>query len=269
MPQTTDVPSAQDHWVALPQGRCFARSWTPEAGAAGASPIVLLHDSLGCVALWRDFPPLLAAATGRRVIAYDRLGFGESDPRRVRPAIDFVAQEAIDYFPALREQLGLERFVLLGHSVGGGMAIECAAAFPTACEALVTESAQVFAEDRTLEGIRAAQRQFDDPEQVERLSRYHGARAPWVLDAWIGNWLDPRFGEWNVLQALPRVRCPTLVLHGDSDEYGSLRHPSLIGERCGGATQVEILADTGHVPHRERPALVLEHLRAFLAPRGS
>lgn len=261
--------TAQDHWIRHPHGRLFARAWHPdpasESAPHGAAPIVLLHDSLGCVELWRDFPPLLAAATGRRVLAYDRLGFGRSDPREARPSIDFVAEEAAEYFPAVREQLGLDRFVAMGHSVGGGMAVHCAAASAGACEALVTESAQMFAEDRTLAGIRAAQQQFEDPAQVQRLARYHGDRTRWVLDAWIGNWLDPRFAEWNLLEVLPRVHCPTLALHGDRDEYGSERHPSLIGQHCGGPTQVELLAQTGHVPHRERCELVLDRIRGFLA----
>ncbi|WP_246483657.1 alpha/beta fold hydrolase [Paenacidovorax monticola] len=142
------------------------------------SPIVLFHDSLGCVELWRDLPAALCLATGRPVIAYDRLGFGRSDARRLRPPLDFVAQEADDYFPVLREQLGVERFIALGHSVGGGMAIHCAAEWADTCDALVTVAAQVFAEERTLGGIRVAREQFQDPQQIERLARYHGSKAP-------------------------------------------------------------------------------------------
>lgn len=264
-PATETAVATEDLWVHHPQGRLFVRSWTPAGPAPQGSPVVLMHDSLGCVDLWRDFPQRLAAATGRAVLAYDRLGFGRSDARSGRPGTGFVAEEATDYFPVLREQLRLDRFVALGHSVGGGMAIECAAAFPDACEALVTVAAQVFAEDRTLDGIRAARQQFQDPEQVQRLARYHGPRAAWVLDAWIGNWLDPRFADWNLLAALPRVRCRTLALHGSNDEYGSTRHPALIGEHGGGATQVEVLPDTGHVPHRERPDAVLALIAGFLA----
>jgi len=254
---------AQDHRVQAAQGHLFARSWTPST-LASTVPIVLLHDSLGCVELWRDFPAQLATSTGRRVVAYDRLGFGRSDARTGRPGLDFVAQEARDDFPALREQLGLRRFVAMGHSVGGGMAIHCAAQAGSDCEALVTIAAQVFTEERTLEGIRAAREQFRDPAQVQRLARYHGERAAWVLDAWIGCWLDPAFAQWTLVDVLPAVRCPTLALHGDRDEYGSQRHPTLIGERCGGPTQVEVMPDTGHVPHRERTEQVLARIARFL-----
>jgi len=263
-----DVAAAQDHWIHHPEGRLFCRSWRPTVATAAtslASPVVLFHDSLGCVDLWRGFPRRLAEASGRRVIAYDRLGFGRSDPRPRRPSLDFVAEEAIRYFPQLRQQLGLTRFVAMGHSVGGGMAIHCAALFADGCDALVTESAQVFAEDQTLVSIREARAQFQDPEQVLRLAKYHGAKAEWVLDAWTENWLDPDFARWNLRDVLPRVACTVLALHGQHDEYGSLLHPTLIGERVAGPSRVAILPDTGHVPHREREESVLQLLREFLA----
>lgn len=265
---TTPGILCSDHWVAHPQGRIFARSWMPAGRADTAtpeSPIVVLHDSLGCVELWRDFPAELSAATGRRVIAYDRLGFGKSDPRAGRPALDFVAEEAQIYFPQLREQLGFERFIAFGHSVGGGMGIHCAAALGTDCEALVTVAAQVFAEDRTLRGIAEAKELFKDATQLRRLEKYHGGKARWVLEAWTENWLDPAFATWSLSEVLPRVRCPVLAIHGVHDEYGSTRHPELIGQLCGGPARVEILADTYHVPHRERPGVVLELVAGFVA----
>ena len=134
-------PATDDHWVTLPQGRLFARRWSPppQPGADVLAPIVLFHESLGCVDLWRGFPATLCAATGRPVVAYDRLGFGQSDPRPGMPPMDFVEEEARTSLPALRAQLGIGRYVALGHSVGGGMAVHCAAADTSGdCEALIT-----------------------------------------------------------------------------------------------------------------------------------
>jgi pimeloyl-ACP methyl ester carboxylesterase len=263
-----DSPSAHvhahDHWVVHPRGRLFARRWSP-AGAAVAAPVVLLHDSLGCVALWRDFPVELSRATGREVVAYDRLGFGRSDPRNGRPSPGFVAEEASEYFPLLREQLGLREFVAFGHSVGGGMAVHCAAAFPADCRALVTVAAQAFTEERTLEGIRVAKAQFEDPAQMERLAKYHGDKARWVLDAWTGTWLDPAFAAWSLADALPRVACPVLAIHGELDEYGSARQPETIVRLAGGPARAEVLTGAGHVPHREQPARILALVKGFLA----
>ena len=270
MTAATNFPAridSRDRWVEHPQGQIFTRSWAPVEDAKPVvkpSSILLLHDSLGCVELWRDFPAALSRATGREVIAYDRLGFGRSASRTGRPPLHFVAEEASVYVPVLLEQLGVSGFIAFGHSVGGGMAVHCAAAFAPRCEALVTVAAQVFSEDRTLGGIRAAKEQFSDPGQVERLASYHGEKTRWVLDAWIGNWLDPGFASWSLADVLPHVSCPVLAIHGELDEYGSTRHPELIGRLSKGPAQVEILPGVGHVPHREQPEQVLGRVAGFL-----
>jgi len=255
-----------DHWVTHDQQRIFVRVWTdPMAQPANKlAPVVLLHDSLGSVALWRDFPARLAAGTGRAVIAYDRLGFGQSDPRADVLTPSFIADEADTWFPAVREQLGFQRFVVFGHSVGGAMAIHCAARFPDDCEALITESAQVFAEETTLDGIRAAKLQFADGEQLGRLAKYHGGKAQWVLDAWTGTWLSPRFASWSLEDVLARVSAPTLAIHGSDDEYGTTLHPALIAEWSNAEVRVEIVPGTHHLPHREQPDTVVRLVRGFL-----
>lgn len=266
---TTAAIDTRDAWVEHPEGPLFARIWTPAAaGPEGPpqAPILLFHDSLGCVELWRNFPEVLSRATGRQVIAYDRLGFGRSAPRQDTLAMDFIAQEARSVVPVLRARLGFERFVALGHSVGGGMAVYCAAAFPEACEALVTIAAQAFPEDRTLDGILVAKAQFTDPLQVERLGRYHGDKARWVLDAWIETWTHPEFASWSLAETLPQVVCPVLAIHGAQDEYGSARHPEMIGALSSGPARVEIMPDTFHVPHREKPEAVVALVAGFLAP---
>lgn len=253
-----------EHWVDHPRGRLFARSWTP-AGEAGAAAILLLHDSLGCVELWRDFPAALARASRRRVVAYDRLGFGRSDARTGAMPLDFIADEARDFFPVVLDQLGIARFIVFGHSVGGGMAVNCAAELAERCEALITESAQAFVEDRTVQGLLAAREQFKQAGQMQRLARYHGGQAAWVLEAWLGTWLSPAFAAWSLDGVLPRVRCPALVIHGADDEYGSPRHPERIGGLSGGTTQLDLMPQTGHTPHRERQAAVVAAVQAWLA----
>lgn len=260
------TPHTEDHQLAHPGGRLFARSWALPGGTANAAPLVLLHDSLGSVALWRDFPAALCVATGRRVVAYDRLGFGQSSPRQGAMPLDFIADEARSMLPLVLQQLGIPRFVAFGHSVGGGMAVHAAAALRDRCEAVVTVSAQAFVENRTLQGLRAAQAQFRAPEQLARLARHHGAQAAWVLDAWLGTWLQPAFASWSLADTLPAVTCPVLAIHGEDDEYGSPEHPARIAAQAGGPVTVALMPGTGHMPHRERPEAVLETVRAFLAP---
>ncbi|WP_321814768.1 MULTISPECIES: alpha/beta hydrolase [unclassified Paraburkholderia] len=260
----------QDHWIAGPTGKLFARSWQADGETNDADstrgPIVLLHDSLGCVTLWGAFPQTLARATKRRVIAYDRAGFGASDARADRLAAHFVSDEAARFFPALCEQLGIERFIAFGHSVGGGMAVECAARHAGQCVALVTEAAQTFVEDRTLAGIRAAREQFRDPTQFARLARYHGDKTQWVLDAWIDTWLSPEFADWSLDTVLPRVSCPTLAIHGSLDEYGTRVHPERIAASVSGPARAAIMEGLRHVPHREQEAQVAAMVADFLRP---
>jgi len=260
------LSTSKDTWIETGQGHLLARCWqTPgrDGDADSCAPIVLFHDSLGCVELWRGFPALLAEHTGRTVIAYDRLGFGQSDRRTDRLGVNFIQEEAQRFFPLLREQMGFDRFIAFGHSVGGGMATHCAA-MHASCEALITESAQAFVEDRTRAGIMEAQELFREPESRARLQRYHGDKTDWVLDAWIGTWLSPAFADWSLREVLPQVRCPTLVIHGSDDEYGSHLHPELIARSVGGTAQLEILAGTRHVPHREQESLVLRKVSDFL-----
>jgi pimeloyl-ACP methyl ester carboxylesterase len=259
---------SEDVWIDHSRGRIFARIWTPSTDNR-QSPIVLFHDSIGCVELWRGFPALLSAGTQRGVIAYDRLGFGHSAARHDKLPIDFIADEAKTYFPVIRERLGLRKFVAFGHSVGGGMAVNCAAQFAPDCEALITESAQVFPEDRTLQSISTAREQFKVDKELERLRKYHGEKAKWVLDAWTESWLHPEFASWSLAGVLPQVTCPVLAIHGIHDEYGSTRHPKMIGQLCRGPSRVEILPDTYHVPHRECPKLIVSLASEFLASLSS
>jgi pimeloyl-ACP methyl ester carboxylesterase len=254
---------AQDHWIKLPQGRLFARSWTPVATASAT--ILLFHDSLGCVALWRDFPARLAEITGRRVVAYDRLGFGRSDPHPGRLAPDFIIAEATGSIPVLCAELGLDALIPFGHSVGGAMAVGLAARSPDRCAAVVTMSAQAFVEDRTTAGVREARDAFQAPGQLERLARHHGDKARWVLDSWTETWLSPGFAGWTLDADLARIRCPLLALHGDRDEYGSRRHPQRIVAQAGGPVEMELLADCGHLPHREQPEAAIRAVARFLA----
>ncbi|BBH46442.1 alpha/beta fold hydrolase [Pseudomonas sp. KU43P] len=251
-----------EHWIETCDGTLFAQDWLPPS--VQGTPIILLHDSLGCVALWRDFPAQLAAATGHRVIAYDRLGFGRSAPHPSVLTRGFVEAQAQQEFAAVLHHLGVDDFIVFGHSVGGGMAIACAAHFAERCRGLITESAQAFVEDLTLHGIRAADVQFAAPGQLVRLTRYHGDKAEWVLRAWVDNWLSPAFADWSLNASLAKVHCPLLCLHGDQDEFGSVAHPRRFITLARGPSVMRLLTGCGHVPHREQPDVVLAEVQRFL-----
>jgi pimeloyl-ACP methyl ester carboxylesterase len=256
----------RESFVKTPGGSIFVKLWEPtEQNAAEIStPIVLFHDSLGCVELWRDFPSVLAAETGRQIIAYDRLGYGRSDAKDTLPASSFIRDEAEISLPHLVEAFALQIFIAFGHSVGGGMAVYGARRFADVCKAVITESAQAFVEEQTRQGIRQAKLEFQAPDQFERLKKYHGDKARWVLDAWTETWLSPAFSPWSLESVLPEVRCPLLAIHGSEDEYGSVRHPEMIAGLAGGETSLSILEGYKHVPHRECPEVVAQITAEFL-----
>ena len=249
--------------IPLPEakGEMIARLWESEADRA---PLVLLHDSLGAIATWRDFPERLAARLDRSVIAYDRWGFGESSARPLRPSARFIEEEAEIYLPRVLDTLGVREFALFGHSVGGAMAVTAAAHFGSRCQAVISESAQAFVEDRTRTGIEAAATKFARPEVFAKLEKYHGPKTAWVIDAWIGVWLSPEFRDWSLRSTLAHVTSPLLILHGDQDEYGSARFPETLRDGAAGSTEMHLLTDCGHVPHREKPDLILDLVAEFL-----
>jgi pimeloyl-ACP methyl ester carboxylesterase len=250
--QHTAPLRVEEHRISTPAGQLYARSWTPTDSDPTRAPLLLFHDSLGCVALWRSFPETLARQLGRRVVAYDRLGFGQSDPRHDTLGLDFIQAEAQTGLPWVLDGLGIGPFIALGHSVGGGMAVHSAAAHPERCTALITISAQCFVEDLTRAGILEARDQFADPTAFARLERYHGTKARWVLNAWTETWLSPAFADWSLHPVLPAVRCPTLVIHGAEDEYGSPAQPRAIAAGVAGAAELMLMPGVRHMPHRER-----------------
>jgi pimeloyl-ACP methyl ester carboxylesterase len=246
----------------VPHGAVFAREWRPK-NAAGAA-LILLHDSLGCVDVWRGFPAMLAAETKRRVISYDRLGFGRAHARDGALPTTFVRQESEVFLPHLLRSLQLDSFIPLGHSVGGGMAMYCGDTLRDSCAAIVTVAAQMFAEPKTLLAIAEAKRAYEEPERLTRLEKYHGNKTAWVLRAWTETWLSKDFAKWTLRDTLPAICCPILGIHGDLDEFGSLEHPRMIESLAGGRSRAVILRGVGHVPHREQPRTVLQLVTDFL-----
>ena len=255
-----------DHHVHTPNGTLFSHEWLPDgSNRANAPAFLLFHDSIGSVELWRDLPAKLARLTSLPVIAYDRLGFGRSDPHPGKLSFTFIRDEGHHIAPLLCQALGLGQIIAFGHSVGGAMAISTAAALGSRCRAVIAESAQSYVEESTLNGVRAARVAFSKPGQLERLARYHGDKAAWALGAWLDTWLDPQYSRWSLDSELAQVHCPALVLHGDSDDYGTVEHPTRILRNLGGPSRFILLENCGHIPHREQPARVLDEIQKFLA----
>lgn len=264
------VIESTEQYINIQSNQIFLKRFLPEEGyifacAVNKAAIILLHESLGSVALWKQFPQALANATGREVIAYDRMGFGLSSMHCGDLAADFVWAEAKGDFAAVVETYDLERFIVLGHSVGGGMALSVAAHYPIQCQAVVAISAQAKVEQLTLDGIEAAKHQFKDQKLFQRLAKYHGEKTQWVLDAWTETWLAPDFSSWDLTAVLNQVYCPVQVIHGAADEYATQAQPEQIAAQVRGQVELYILEDCGHFPHQEKMTDVIQLVQKFVA----
>jgi pimeloyl-ACP methyl ester carboxylesterase len=235
------------------------------AERAAAPQLVLLHEGLGSLALWRDFPSLLAAATGCRTITYSRQGYGMSDRLAGPRAVDYIHREALEILPQVIAALSIEEPVLIGHSDGASIAMIFAGDGRRQARGLVLMAPHVFVEDVTIAGIAAAKTAYQSADLRARLARYHRD----VDDAfwgWNNIWLNPEFRRWNIENALPGIRCPLMMIQGSDDEYGTLAQFERI--RAGvSTTQITelILPDCRHSPHRDQPAATLRAIADFVA----
>ena len=225
--------------------------------------VMFLHDGLGAIGSWRTLPARLAAALNVNTLAYDRFGYGRSEPREHFG--DRFMEGEVAPLLELVEHLGLARPFLIGHSDGGSISLLYAAWHPGRLSAMVTEAAHTFVEPETQGGIRA----LVDLQQAGKtppwLYKLHDARGAEVLSAWSDHWLSDVHGRWNIMDQLPAVRCPLLVIQGDGDEFGTQAQVDSITSRVPHA-QSWIVPDCGHTPHSQVEAAFIERVTAFLAP---
>ena len=243
-------------------GRRLEYRWIP-ATRRDAPPLVFLHEGLGSLALWSAFPDRLAAATGSSALIYSRYGFGRSEPLHEPRTPDYLEREALDALPAVLEDRGIERPVLVGHSDGATIALIHAAAGRWPVCGLVLEAPHVFVEDATIRGIERARAEYDAGRLREKLQPWHeGVDA--TFRGWADLWLMPGFRAWNIERMLPGIRCPVLVIQGEQDRYGTAAQLEAIERGAGGPVETMMLANCGHAPHAEQPEIVLAAMTRFI-----
>jgi pimeloyl-ACP methyl ester carboxylesterase len=230
-------------------------------GASGRPALLLLHEGLGSVALWRDFPKKLAAATGCTVATYSRAGYGRSGARQEPYRTDYMHREALQTLPRLIAALGLGAPVLVGHSDGASIAIIHAGAGHRV-RGLILEAPHVFVEQISLDAIAAAKKAYETGDLKQRLARYHGDVES-AFRGWNDAWLAPEFRAWNIEASLPGISCPVQVIQGSADPYGSLAHADAIARGVRGPCERVVLA-CGHAPHREAAAATLASMTEFI-----
>ncbi len=226
-------------------------------------PLVLLHEGLGSVAMWRDFPSALAERTGAEVIAYSRRGYGQSSPRPESFTVDYMHREALEVLPSLLTALDITNPLLIGHSDGGSIALIAGGGLEMAFAGLVVMAPHVFVEDLSITSIEAAKIAFETTNLPEKLGRYHRDAAH-TFGGWNDIWLHPDFRSWNIEASLPGITCPVLAIQGADDQYGTLAQIDSVVDHTGGRSSKAILADCGHSPHRDQPEATLSAISDFL-----
>ncbi len=230
----------------------------------GAPAMVFLHEGLGSVSLWRDFPQRVADATGCEAIVYSRYGYGRSTPRRGEArTLRYMHDEALHALPALLDALQLERPFLFGHSDGGSIALINAGGTPRPLSGAIVMAPHVLVEDVTIAGIRAAGEAWKHTDLPARLGRHH-LNVESVFTAWLNIWLDPVFRDWNIEEYLPAIRCPLMAIQGEDDEYGTMDQIDRIARQAGDVELLK-LADCRHSPYKDQPDAVIEAVAGFVA----
>jgi pimeloyl-ACP methyl ester carboxylesterase len=224
--------------------------------------IVMLHEGLGSISLWRDLPQRLCERTRCTVVAYSRYGYGRSDKLREKREPDYMHHEGEVVLPALLRELGIERPILFGHSDGASIALIYAGAHPGAVRALVLEAPHVFVEEISVRSIAGAKTAYASSDMPAKLGRHH-ADADATFAGWNDIWLDPRFRDWNIEAYAARVRVPVLLIQGAADEYGTTAQLDAIAARIPGTERL-MVPGAGHSPHRDAPDLVIERTAAFV-----
>ncbi|WP_322515403.1 alpha/beta hydrolase [Rhodopseudomonas palustris] len=230
---------------------------------AEAPTLVLLHEGLGCVGLWGDFPDRLAAATGAGVFAYSRAGYGASSPAQLPRPVDYMHREALDVLPRVLDAIGFRRGLLIGHSDGASIAAIYAGGVPDHRIRGVSLIAPHFVvEDISVQSIAAIKRAYETTELRAKLAKWH-SDVDNAFYGWNGAWLDPAFRKWDISDHLAYIRVPVQIVQGADDQYGTLKQIEIAEAECCCPVETLIIAGAGHSPHREAAEATLRAVADF------
>ena len=236
------------------------------ATTAGTPTLVFLHEGLGCIAMWLDFPATLVEATHLPALVYERWGYGSSDPLPTigaRP-LSYLHDEAFTSLPEVLAQCAIDDAIIIGHSDGGSIALMFAAAHPGKVRGVITEAAHVFVEDITLDGIREAVKIYETTNLKKRLTRYHGDNTEATFHGWADTWLSPEFRDWNIEEFLPKITTPLFVIQGADDQYGTPAQVEAIAGQIKGPSKKWLVPECGHIPHADAREAVFQEMKTFI-----
>lgn len=225
--------------------------------------LVFLHEGLGCVALWKDFPDQVAQATGLPALVYSRIGYGGSSPCALPRPITYMHEEGEVGLPDLLTALGIQSHILIGHSDGASIALIYAGAKQReGLLGVAVLAPHVFCEEVSVRSIRAADTAYAEGELKARLAKYHGENVDGAFRGWCDSWLNPDFRHWNIEAHVDRITVPVLAIQGEDDEYGTVAQVQSIKQRAG--ADVLLIPGCGHSPQRDQPAATLTALAGFI-----
>lgn len=248
------------------QHRLFAQHIEPASYSPERIPttLVFLHEGLGSIVQWRDFPANLSTATGLPALVYERWGHGSSDALDTQRTIHYLHDEAFISLPEVLKQTNINDAILIGHSDGGSIGLLFAAIHGIKTRGVITEAAHVFVEEVTVAGIRRAVELYETTDLKDRLYQYHKENTEKMFRAWADTWLSSSFRSWNIEGFLSQISCPLLVIQGEQDEYGTKAQMESIVKHVGGPAEGLIIPGCGHVPHHQAHERVLKEMTRFI-----
>ena len=229
---------------------------------ADAPVMVFLHEGLGSLAMWKDFPGRCAQAAGCAALVYSRYGYGKSDPLKEARRVDFMHDEALKALPELLDKLAIERPILFGHSDGASIALIHAGAAGRLVRGVISVAAHLFVEDVAIRSIQAAKQIYETTDWREKLARYH-SHPDSAFWGWNDIWLRPEFRRWNIEEYVPQITCPILAIQGEDDEYGTTEQIDRLARLTVNVEQLR-LKNCRHSPHRDQPEAVIEATARFV-----
>ena len=235
-----------------------------EVKRPAAPTIVMLHEGLGALSLWRDLPRQLSNLIDCSVFVYSRHGYGQSDFIKNKFNAKYMHKEALNILPEILNHFDISNPILYGHSDGASIALIHASSAYTGIMGLILEAPHVFVEEISLNGLKDAKKAFEQGGLKAGLAKHH--REPeMIFRCWNNIWLSPEFLTWNIVSCLSNIQCPTLLIQGETDAYGTLSQLDTIEKNISGICEKKILPNIGHSPHRENPKLVLQSIKQFIS----
>ncbi|HWL89395.1 MAG TPA: alpha/beta hydrolase [Polyangiaceae bacterium] len=234
-------------------------------GGDEAPVLVFLHEGVGSISIWRDFPDVLAERTGCDALVYSRWGYGHSDPVTLPRPLTYMHDEA-ETLSEVLDACDVRRAILVGHSDGASIALLHAGSERAGprIAGVILEAPHVFCEDLSVRSIAAARKAYEEGDLRERLRKHHGDNVDGAFWGWNRAWLDPDFRAWNIEGVLPNIEVPVLAIQGADDQYGTLAQLDAIERRVKGPVTRVVLPDCGHAPHRDQREATLEAMTRFV-----